>query len=220
MTTEPSFREKHSRSMRIWHWGTFIIMLGSLITVLLAKTILNTRANIPLVQDTLKEGNIAVSTDQAKSVAHEFNDIIWHWHTYIGYVLAALLLFRILFEFFQPQEQKFIPLLKKALKYVKQPNIDKLNAKHYLLVRCAYLSFYISIFVQVCTGLFMAYSDDDESLKSLRSLASNIHSVFMWIILAYIVLHIAGTINAELSKRNKGLVSDMINGGEDSSPSI
>lgn len=214
MTTEPSFREKHSRSMRIWHWGTFIIILGSLITVLLAKTILNTRTNIPLVQQNLQKSNITVTVDQAKSVAHEFNDIIWHWHTYIGYVLAALLLFRILFEFFQPQEQKLIPALKKALKYLKQLAVDKQNAKHYLFVRCAYILFYISLFVQVCTGLFMAYSDGVPDLKSLKSLASNIHSVFMWIILTYIVLHVGGVIIAELSKRKKGLISDMINGRE------
>jgi Ni/Fe-hydrogenase 1 B-type cytochrome subunit len=200
--------------MRIWHWGTFIIIFGSLITVLLAKTIFNTWRNIPMVQETLKQGNVTVSADQAKSVAHEFNDIIWHWHTYIGYVLAALLLFRILFEFFQPQEQKFIPILKKALKYLKQPTVDKQNVKHYLFVRFAYITFYFSLFVQVCTGLFMAYSDDDDSLKSARSLASNIHSVFMWIILLYVVLHIGGVILAELGKKNKGIVSDMIHGGE------
>jgi Ni/Fe-hydrogenase 1 B-type cytochrome subunit len=214
MTTEPTFREKHSRSMRIWHWGTFIIIFGSLITVLLAKTVLNTRTNIPLVQETLKQGNVTVSADQAKSVAHEFNDIIWHWHIYIGYVLSALLLFRILFEFFQPQEQKFIPILKKALQYLKQPEIDKQAAKHYLVVRCIYLLFYFSLFVQVCTGLFMAYSDEIPNLKAARSIASNIHSVFMWVILTYIVAHIGGVVLAELNKKSKGVVSDMINGGE------
>jgi Ni/Fe-hydrogenase 1 B-type cytochrome subunit len=214
MTTEPTFREKHSRSMRIWHWSTFIIILGSLITVLLAKTLLNTKTNTPLVQETLKEGNVTVSADQAKSVAHEFNDIIWHWHIYIGYVLAALLLFRVLFEFFQPQKQKLIPILKKALKYLKQQEIDKQTAKHYLLVRCIYIFFYFCLFVQVCTGLFMAYSDGMPNLKAARGIASNIHSVFMWLILTYIVAHIGGVVLAELSKKSKGVVSDMINGGE------
>jgi Ni/Fe-hydrogenase 1 B-type cytochrome subunit len=200
--------------MRIWHWGTFIIISGSLLTVLLAKTLFNTRGNIPLVQESLKENNVTVTADQAKSVAHEFNDLIWHWHTYIGYVLAALFAFRILFEFFQPKEQKLIPLLKKALRYLRQPGANKKDAKHYLFVRYAYILFYFSLAVQVCTGLFMAYSDDVDSLKNVRQTTSNIHAVFMWVILLYIVLHIAGVFISELGKKNKGIVSDMINGGE------
>jgi Ni/Fe-hydrogenase 1 B-type cytochrome subunit len=213
-TTEPSFNRKHSSALRIWHWGTFIVILGSLTTVLFAKTLLNAKDNTLLVQANLQKSNITVSSDQAKSVAHEFSDLVWHWHTYIGYVLAALFGFRILFEFFQPKEQKVIPILKNSLKYLRMPGADKKEAKHYLIVKCLYLFFYFSLAVQVCTGLFMAYSDDVNSLKSLRQNASDIHSVFMWIILSYIVLHIGGVIIAELGKKSKGIVSGMINGKE------
>ncbi len=211
---EPSFREKHSTALRIWHWSTFIVILGSLITVLFAKTLFSAKNNIPLVQENLQKSNITLTADQAKSVAHEFSDLLWHWHIYIGYVLAALFGFRILFEFFQPKEQKLIPAIKNALKYLKQPGIDEQNAKHYLFVKFLYLFFYFSLLVQTCTGLFMAYSDDIPNLKNLRHTASNIHSVFMWVIISYIVIHIGGVIFAELGKKNKGVVSDMINGGE------
>src|ERR1700722_660840 len=119
--TEPSFREKHSRSIRIWHWSTFVIIMGSLFTVLLAKTMLNTRSNIPIVQQVLKQNNITVTSDKARAVSHEFNDKAWEWHTWLGYFLAALFLFRIIFEFFQPKEQKVIPVLKNAFKYLRQP---------------------------------------------------------------------------------------------------
>ena len=60
----------------------------------------------------------------------------------------------------------------------------------------------------------MIYSDDVPDLKTLRDTSSNIHSFFMWVIITYVVAHIAGVIITELGKKNKGIVSDMINGGE------
>lgn len=214
MTTEPSFNGKHSRSMRIWHWASFLTMSGSLVTVLFAKTLFNTSSNIPLVQDTLNESKISVTPEQAKSVSHEFNDLLWHWHTYIGYVLSALFLFRIIFEFFQPNEQKVIPILKNTLKALKMPGADKKYLKHYLLVRWLYVVFYFSLFVQACTGLFMEYSDDLDNLKNIRNTVSDIHSFNMWVILSFIFLHLGGVILSELGKKNKGVVSEMINGGQ------
>jgi len=214
MTKPISFKGKHSASMRIWHWSTFIVMLGSLITVLFAKTLFNAKDNIQLVQQNLQKSNITVTPDQARSVAHEFSDLLWHWHTYIGYVLAALFGFRLLFEFFQPKDQKFITILKNALNALKMPGADKRETKHFILTRCLYLIFYISLFLQAATGIFMAYSDDVDSLKQQRQLTKEIHNVNMWVIIAYIVIHIGGVILAELGKKNKGVVSDMINGGE------
>ena len=212
--TEPSFKGKHSISIRIWHWSTFVIIMGSLITVLLAKTILNSRSNIPVVQQALQQNNITVTADQAKAVAHEFSDKAWEWHTWLGYFLAAFFLFRIIFEFFQPKDQKLIPAIKKTMKYLKEPNIDKKYIRHILFAKYLYVVFYIALFVQACTGLFMAYSDDIDSLQHIRHTASDIHSVFMWVIIGYIVLHIGGVILAELGKKDKGIVSEMINGGE------
>lgn len=212
---EVSFRGKNSVSKRIWHWATFIAILGSLITVLLAKTILNTRSNISIVQESLQQNNVAVTPMQARSVSHEFNDLIWHWHIYIGYVLSALFLFRLVYEFFQPKEQKLIPLIKKANRYLKQPSIDIKYGRHYLFVKYMYVIFYIALATQVCTGLFMVYSDNNDKLKDIRHTASDVHSFSMWVIISYIVLHIGGVIITELSKKDKGIVSDMINGGED-----
>ncbi|HTA81310.1 MAG TPA: cytochrome b/b6 domain-containing protein [Bacteroidia bacterium] len=210
---KPMFGGKHSRSMRLWHWSTFIIIMGSLATVLLAKTLFNTRSNIALVKGSLQENNITVTDQQARSVSHEFNDLVWHWHIYIGYVLAGLFVFRLIFEFFQPTEQKLIPTLKRALNYLKLPGTDKKETKHYIVVKFLYLFFYFALFIQTCTGLFMVYSDDVENLKSIRHTASDIHSVFMWVIITYIVMHIGGVILAE-SGKNKGIVSKMINGGK------
>lgn len=211
---KPSFRGKHSRNIRIWHWCTYFTISGSLITVLLAKTLFNAKNNITLVQGNLQKSNISLTPDQAKSVAHEFSDLLWHWHTYIGYFLASLLAFRLIAELFQPKEQKVIPVLKKSLMYLRMPGADKTHGKHYLFAKCLYILFYSALAVQACTGLFMAYSDDVPALRNLRSIAKEIHNAFMWVIISYIVMHIGGVIFAELKKKDKGVVSDMINGGE------
>lgn len=211
---EPSFKGKHSIAMRVWHWSSYVAISGSLITVLLAKTMLNNKDNVHVVKENLQKSNITVTTDQAKSLAHEFSDMAWHWHTIIGYVLAALFGFRIVFEFFQPKEQKVIPLLKNGMNYLRQAGINKKTGKHYLFVRCTYILFYVALAVQACTGLFMAYSDDVDSLKVWRHYAKEVHNVNMWVIISYIVIHLGGVLLAELGKKYKGIVSEMINGGE------
>jgi len=212
--SEPSFREKHSVALRIWHWATYFLITGSLVTVLFAKTLFNAKTNTQLVQGNLQKSNVPVTATQARSVAHEFSDLIWGWHIYIGYVLAGFLGFRILFELFQPKNQKVIPAIKNSLAYLRQTNANAKQGKHYLLVRIIYLFFYLALLVQAITGLFMAYSDDVPNLKNLRHTASDIHSVFMWVIITYIVIHLGGVLLAELGKKYKGVISDMINGGE------
>jgi Ni/Fe-hydrogenase 1 B-type cytochrome subunit len=210
---EPTLKERHSLGIRIWHWSTYLVMTGSLGTVLLAKTIFNTGNNINLVQETLQKGNVSATQQLAKSVSHEFNDILWHWHTYIGYVLAALFGFRIILEFVHPKERKLIPLIKNGMKYLKGGG-DKKETKHFLVVKYAYVLFYLALLVMVSTGLFMAYSDDIDSLKDIRHSVKELHSAVMWVILGYLVLHIGGVILAEIGTKYKGIVSDMIHGGE------
>lgn len=212
---EPSFKRKHSAFIRLWHWSVFVVIGGSLTTVLFAKTIFNTKGNIQMVQENLQKSNVTVNSDQAKSVAHEFNDKIWHWHIYLGYVLASLFFLRLVYELVAPTDQKLIPLVKKAIAYLKLPTANKEHAKHYLLVKCLYLLFYTLLLTEACTGLFMAYSDDIPALKTWRHYASNIHAAVMWIVIGYIVIHISGVILAELSKKSRGIISGMINGGED-----
>ena len=210
----PSFREKHSLGVRIWHWCTLIVIAGSATTVLLAKTLFNTKDNITLVQQTLQEKGVTVTDTVAKAVSHEFNDLVWHWHIYFGYALAGLLAFRVIVEFVNPREQKLIPAIKNSVAWLRKPESNKQETKHYVLVKYLYMFFYFALLIQACTGLFMVYSDDVESLREAREVTSDIHSVFMWVILSYIVIHIGGVILAELGGKYKGVVSDMINGGE------
>jgi len=92
--------KKYSAPLRLWHWINMIVISGSLITVLINAT-LNDRANItPLVRENLKNSGVGITDQQAGGVGHALEDKVWAIHTYFGYTLAGLLLFRLVLEFF------------------------------------------------------------------------------------------------------------------------
>ena len=67
------------------------------------------------------------------------------------------------------------------------------------------------LFTMVVTGLCLAFEDDVPLLKSIHAFRQ-IHSFTMYLILAFITVHIVGVLLAE-RKQSKGIISDMINGG-------
>ena len=200
-THSNSLRHRHSLGLRIWHWLTVLAISGSLLTLLLNKTVLKPRENVPLIQEKMLESSLALSKDQAKTIAHYYSDKIWDIHVYFGYALSALFLLRILLEFFQKADQKLIRSLK--------------NAKQSLYKGYAYLGFYLVLLVMSGTGLAMVFLDEKPEFKSLRHNLKEIHSFGLYLVLLYIAAHLVGVILAEASARGKGIVSDMINGGEE-----
>ena len=139
-------------------------------------------------------------------------DKVWNIHAYFGYCLAALLLFRLLLEFFQKKDQKFILKLKSAYTQYKIAKNRQL-ARHEVVVKSIYLLFYLLLIVMALTGLFLAFEDELAAYKSIRHTVKDIHGFCMYLVLAFIVVHLAGVFLAE-RKDSKGIVSDMINGGD------
>jgi thiosulfate reductase cytochrome b subunit len=119
---------------------------------------------------------------------------------YIGYALTGLLVLRIILEYFQKAENKIIKQFKLAKTYLKRSTSDKGLAKHFIIVKTAYTIFYLSLIVMVASGLFIKFSSDYPNLKSLRSLIKEIHNVGMYVILAFISLHLAGLLIFEIKK--------------------
>jgi cytochrome b len=64
----------------------------------------------------------------------------------------------------------------------------------------------------VLTGLFLSFEDFFASFRSIRHALKEVHGFCMYLILAFIFVHLAGVFLAE-RKNEKGIVSDMINGG-------
>lgn len=208
----PQQIKQYSSPLRLWHWLNALIITGSLLTVLLNSTFLDSRANAVVIKDQLKESNITVTEKQAWHAAHELSDKVWAVHTYFGYALAAMLLFRLVLEFFQIADQKFIRKIKSAYHdyfIIKQ---RREIAKHEFWVKTIYAAFYLMLITMAVTGLCLAFEDDVPLLKSIHAIRE-VHGFTMYLILAFIAIHLAGVYLAE-RRDSPGIVSDMINGGK------
>ncbi len=203
--------KKNSASLRLWHWLNAVVITGSLLTVLLNSTLLNTRQNAKVITDQLKDAGVTVTQQQARSAAHELSDKDWTWHTYFGYVLVGLLVFRLLLEFFQVVDQKFLHKLKVARNNYLVTKKNRELSRHEFWVKTLYAMFYLMLVTQSITGLCLAFEDDVPALKAMHAFRE-IHSFTMYLILGFIFLHLAGVFLAE-RKDSRGIVSDMINGG-------
>ena len=210
----PQEIKKHSPSIRLWHWLNAIVITGSLLTVLLNSTLLKTKKNAVTIKANLAHSGVTVTDNQARSVAHELSNKVWMIHTYFGYTLAALLLFRLLLEFFQLADQRFIRKLKSAYHQYQTTKKHRELVKHEFWVKTIYAVFYLMLITMALTGLCLAFEDDVPLLKSIHAFRQ-IHAFTMYLILAFIVVHIVGVLLAE-RKDSRGIVSDMINGGKES----
>lgn len=210
----PDQIKRNSAGIRFWHWANAVVISGSLITVLINSTITIREVVVPIVTDELKQAGLTVSKDQAGGVAHALGDKVWDIHVYFGYALAALFLFRIVLEFFQLADQKFIRRIKSAYLKFKTIKEEREASRHELVVKTIYSVFYILLFVMVITGLFLAFEDLMAPFKAIRHSVKSVHGFIMYIIIAFIVVHIVGVVLAE-RKDAKGIVSDMINGGRE-----
>jgi len=208
----PTRTKKYSSSLRLWHWLNALVITGSLLTVLLNATILKGRNDSPVIKAALQKAGAVVTDAQVKVATHDLSDKVWDIHVYFGYGLSALLLFRILLEFFQLADQKFIRTLKIAWQKSAATKKQLETALHERVVKTIYAFFYLVLLIMVLTGLFLAFEDFFEPYKSIRHTVKDVHNFGMYIVLGFITIHLAGVFLAE-RKDAKGIVSDMINGG-------
>lgn len=212
----PEKNKKYSPSLRLWHWFNLIVISGSLITVLINSTITDDHKTSSLIKTELQKSGVNTSEDQTRSAAHALSDSVWDIHVYFGYCLAGLLVFRLILEFFQLADQKFIRQIKSAYSKFNTIKKNREIARHELTVKLIYAVFYLLLIIMVITGLFLAFEDALASFKSIRPSVKDVHGFCMYLVLAFIAVHLAGVFLAE-RKDSKGIVSDMINGGNEES---
>jgi cytochrome b len=208
----PSTIKRYSLPLRIWHWLNLIVISGSLTTVLINSTITDDHATSALMKDEFQKAGATLTDEQTQTAAHALSDSVWGIHIYFGYVLAGLLAFRLILEFFQLADQKFIRKLKSAYHQFNTVKKNREIARHELTVKAIYTIFYALLAIMVITGLFLAFEDALSAYKSIRHFVKEVHGFCMYLILAFILVHIVGVLLAE-RKAGSGIVSDMINGG-------
>jgi len=205
------FLQKHSAALRIWHWLLFAFIAVSIVCVIFGKFVLNGWQNTGMVQNVLKDKGAIVTEDQARAVAHEYNDKAWDIHKIVGFGIVILLLGRVVIELIQPGDEKLKHRMAKAFGIYKMKDSRKQDNGHYLFVKWTYVAFFLLLFVMGITGLSLAFDDDVASLHNIHRPVKEIHEFCQWIMYGFIFFHLAGVFRAELTK-HKGLVSGMIHG--------
>jgi Ni/Fe-hydrogenase 1 B-type cytochrome subunit len=207
------FIQKHSAMIRIWHWLTFLIISGSMITVLINSTMTNQRKNVPMVQEQLKSKDVIVTDDQAFAVTREYEDKFWGVHKLLGYCLAFLLISRMVIEVSQPNNEKIQVRIKNALGLFRKKEGDWKENRHYLRVKYSYLLFYLLLFCMAITGLELAFGRELGFPREFSRAIREIHSFGQYLMYAFVLIHLCGVLIAD-NTNNKGLVSGMINGNK------
>ena len=213
------FSLKYSASIRIWHWLTFLLIAGSIITVLFAENLFEEEHEGPPPTEQREhaeseEGDRPFNANLSpeEKAGRMYQHKIWEVHKYIGFCICILFLWRIITEVRKNKEGRWISRINKAMRIPVTSSDERSEKLHYLLSKWGYVLFYILLLCTATTGLILAFEHTD-ALKPFQEPAREIHETLQYFMYLYILAHLAGVIYAEM-KQQKGIVSAMINGGE------
>jgi len=202
----------YSAPLRVWHWGNALLVTGQLLTILFLMVIVKPKALVPEFQQALGKSGGTLSPDQGRAIAHVISERIWDWHIAIGLALAAFWAFWLVQQLTAPAERRFAARLAATIRYYRlAPPAEHADARHTLLAKLTYVAFYLFISVMVITGLALTWADDVAWLHSIEHTVKEVHNVTMYLIIAFVVVHVVGVVWAELTKDN-GLISRMVSG--------
>ena len=193
--------KKWRLDFRVWHWVHATVILGLLGTVFLRKTFLSWRTNSELLTQKLSEIDLTVTEAQAKVLAKAIRAPMWEWHIILGYALAALVVWRIILFFTDSGKQNYQNLSSETL--------------HKKMVKLGYIGIYVIILFMSISGLVIHFYEELGLVKDTAHDIKEIHELVFNAILIFVPLHIIGVIIAE-NRDEKGIISDMINGGSKS----
>ena len=199
-------------SIRFWHWANALLISLQLITILFQKVIVNSRSAVPEFQQALSKDNVTITTQQGRAFAHIISERIWDWHIYFGWALVALWVLRLGLQLTGPSELRFSARLLAVLRrYRLAPPAEKGKAGKILFAKTTYALFYLFLTIMVATGLILIFHNDVALFDQLEHTAEEVHNVTMYLIIGFIVLHVAGVVWAE-RKEDHGLISRMVGG--------
>jgi len=206
------FYQKNSRSLRLWHWTTAIVIGLLLYTVFVGKFSLNPFTNSFTIHDRLQQLGVNATPDPSYAIAEALSKNVWNWHIKYGYALTGLFVFRVIIEVFQRPRARFFKKMKTALLFARRKE-DRKTARHFLIVRLIYILFYLLLAAIIGTGLWLSFNRRSPQVELVHSV-KQIHESCFYFLLLFILVHIVGIITAE-RKSYKNIVSNMINGGTD-----
>lgn len=208
-----SFKKYQPLGLRLWHWLNALVILGLLATAFLRKTFLSWRSNAALIESKLQEAGTVVTPELAKDIAVSIRAPMWDWHYVFGFMLGGLLVVRVLVGIFAVKKCPATHAAQSAWNLAKVPAGQKAQAVHYTLVKTGYALFYLVTLFMVVSGLLMYFKAELGVSKTVTESVKEVHELMMWFFTVFVVGHILGVVIAE-NRQDRGLVSDMIHGGE------
>jgi cytochrome b561 len=143
--------------------------------------------------------NLEVTNDQAVTLAKAIRAPMWEWHIILGYALAALVVWRILLFFTESGKRNY--------QNFKEENLHK------KIVKAGYLVIYAVLLFMAVSGLMIHFYEALGLTKDTAHTIKEVHELIYNVILIFVPLHIIGVLIAE-NRDEKGITSEMINGGE------
>ncbi|HLW31348.1 MAG TPA: cytochrome b/b6 domain-containing protein [Aequorivita sp.] len=187
----------YSRIYRVVHWAIAVTFLLLLITIFLRLTWMNKFNMADIIQEYLKGTDQTMTYDEIVLMAKQIRKPMWEWHINLGYVLVGLFSIRFTLPLFGTM--KFQNPLSKDL---------SLKVR---FQKWTYIIFYICVVGSLITGLLIEWGP-----KDWKKPVEEIHMLGIYYLVAFIVVHLAGVIIAELSSQ-KGIVSRIVSGKKEDS---
>ena len=217
MDSPSSFRQPRPLLLRLWHWLNALAILGALALVLLRKTFLSWRDNAQLIETRIHELGGTISTDDAVTLAKAIRAPMWEWHTIIGSILVGLLALRVVGALVDRTQGPVRNARVEVRRFLSLPRAERRGGVHQMIVKVGYVAFYATLAFMGASGLSMHFKDALGVSKALVETLKEAHELTMWFFVAFGVAHVVGVVVAEL-RGERGLVSDMIHGGEPKDP--
>ncbi len=195
-------KKKWSAPMRIYHWLNSLVVTLLLTTVVLRKTVFDKYQINLKIQSFLTDSGITLDKDSTMKLAKTVRSEMWEWHYVFGFVLASLIVIRIVLFFTKSGKA----VVKDAFSFMTK------NKKDNYWIKLLYLAVYLSIAVISATGVLMYFYKDLGWTHDTKEVLESIHVAVMNIIIYFIPMHIIGIVLAE-NEDQPGVTSDMINGG-------
>lgn len=184
---------RYTYALRVWHWVTAVVVLGLVATVILRKTFLSWKDNSVLIISELSKFDIAITAEQAKTIAVAIRAPMWEWHIIFGFVFALLVVIRA------------VMIFKDGFNYEQNPSL------HMSLVYKSYKILYVVMAFMALSGILLYFKDTLGIGKDFAHTIKNLHENISFAIMLFVPLHIIGVFKAE-NRDQKGIVSKMISG--------
>lgn len=192
--------KKWSSTFRIWHWLFMLTFLFMSATVIIRETVLDKEAVSAIIIEDLSMSDINISTDDAKDIAKDIRSPLWQSHILVGYLFAGLVVARYMLFATRSGRRNYLNCKEKTL--------------HKKGVSATYIGIYGFATALALSGLAIKFNAKFDLSEELVHTIKEVHEFAFYGMLLLVIAHIAGVLIAE-NRDDKGIVSDMINGGEE-----